>query len=43
MATSVTEKKITVGDGVKWIPDLGSAVNFIYKIDLALEKIREFI
>ena len=29
MATSVTEKKTAVGDEVKWIPDLGSAVNFI--------------
>ena len=29
IVTSVTEKKLTVSDGVKWIPDLGSAVNFI--------------
>ncbi len=32
-----------MGDGEKWIPDLDSEVNFIYKIDHALEKIWEFI
>ena len=43
MATSVTGKKLMVGDGVKWIPDLCSAVNSKRRMDHAIEKIWEFI